>query len=335
MVADLTGSLAGIKRHDYLPFGEEVGAGVGGRTQAQGYSQVDNVRQHFTGKERDNETGMDYFGERYYSNSLGRFTTVDPLGASARTLNPQTFNRYTYVLNNPLRYIDPSGLKEEDPWNQLSKDEQRAIRTKLTIDKSHRTFRDAFNALVTVQGDARATANNIGTIKNFIAAVGGQNGSNIWNQIQRIDKVDARSGDMSSVISVTVRSRDEFKQALREEGYTDNAQWDKTGSGRLDSLREGTPYSTDPELHFESYPNSPTSFNAHWDPTSVNFDTVQRKFVAAGVGASVICDFNCGPVEAGRMLERAWSASQHGSPDHPTPGQVRDYQKRVGLAPKQ
>jgi hypothetical protein len=39
MLADLSGNLTGIKRHDYLPFGEEVGAGVGGRTTAQGYSQ--------------------------------------------------------------------------------------------------------------------------------------------------------------------------------------------------------------------------------------------------------------------------------------------------------
>jgi hypothetical protein len=59
MVADLSGSLSGIKRHDYLPFGEELQAGTGGRTAAQGYTN-DNVRQQFTGYERDNETGLDY-----------------------------------------------------------------------------------------------------------------------------------------------------------------------------------------------------------------------------------------------------------------------------------
>lgn len=56
MVVDKSGSLAGIKRHDYLPFGEELGAGVGGKSPAQGYTASDNVRQKFTGKKRDGET---------------------------------------------------------------------------------------------------------------------------------------------------------------------------------------------------------------------------------------------------------------------------------------
>lgn len=59
MIADQTGNLVGIKRHDYLPFGEEIGAGIGGRTTSQGYSE-DNVRQKFTEYERDIETKLDY-----------------------------------------------------------------------------------------------------------------------------------------------------------------------------------------------------------------------------------------------------------------------------------
>jgi hypothetical protein len=57
IVLDLTGSLANVTRHDYLPFGEELFAGTGGRTPQQGYSASDAVRQHFTSKERDIETG--------------------------------------------------------------------------------------------------------------------------------------------------------------------------------------------------------------------------------------------------------------------------------------
>jgi hypothetical protein len=63
MIIDQTGALANVKRHDYLPFGEELLAGTGGRTATQGYSG-DSVRQKFTQKERDNETGLDYFGAR-------------------------------------------------------------------------------------------------------------------------------------------------------------------------------------------------------------------------------------------------------------------------------
>lgn len=109
MVADKSGSPAGVRRHDYLPFGEELFAGTGGRMATQGYGVEDNVRQNFTGKERDIETGLDYFGARYYSLSLGRFTSTDPLMVSAKQKNPQTWNRYTYGLNNPLRFIDPDG----------------------------------------------------------------------------------------------------------------------------------------------------------------------------------------------------------------------------------
>ena len=99
-------------RHDYLPFGEEVGAGVGGRTTAQGYSINDGVRQKFTSKERDTETGLDYFEARYYSSVQGRFTSPDPAGPDP--LNPQTLNKYRYSLNNPLRYVDPDGKYERD-----------------------------------------------------------------------------------------------------------------------------------------------------------------------------------------------------------------------------
>jgi len=65
-----------------------------------------------TGKERDSESGLDNFGARYNASSLGRFMSPDPLMASATVYNPQTWNRYTYALNNPLKFIDPDGLKE-------------------------------------------------------------------------------------------------------------------------------------------------------------------------------------------------------------------------------
>jgi RHS repeat-associated protein len=106
MVFDKTGNLSTTKRHDYLPFGEELFAGIGSRTTALGYT-ADSTRQQFTSKERDNETGLDYFLARYYSSSAARFTTPDSFGGSKE--NPQTLNRYAYVQNNPLNYNDPTG----------------------------------------------------------------------------------------------------------------------------------------------------------------------------------------------------------------------------------
>jgi RHS repeat-associated protein len=61
----------------------------------------------FTGKERDAETGLDYFGARYFSAAEGRFTSPDP--GAYKIEDPRTFNRYAYVNNNPLKYVDPTG----------------------------------------------------------------------------------------------------------------------------------------------------------------------------------------------------------------------------------
>ncbi len=115
MIFDQSGALAAVSRHDYLPFGEELLAGVGGRTNGQGYTDNDGLRQKFTEKERDLETGLDFFGARYYANKQGRFSSPDPWLGSAESYSPQTWNRYTYVLNNPLGLIDPSGLDDQDP----------------------------------------------------------------------------------------------------------------------------------------------------------------------------------------------------------------------------
>jgi RHS repeat-associated protein len=78
---------------DYKPFGAEAVATSG-----------DNFK--FTGYEREDE--LDYATFRYYKHSLGRFMTPDPV--MGNVLNPQTWNRYTYVLNNPTNMTDPTGL---------------------------------------------------------------------------------------------------------------------------------------------------------------------------------------------------------------------------------
>jgi RHS repeat-associated protein len=75
------------------------------------------VRSRCTGKERDAESGLDYFGARYYGSSMGRFMSPDS-GADATVGvpvpfadlgNPQSLNLYSYVLNNPVRNVDGDG----------------------------------------------------------------------------------------------------------------------------------------------------------------------------------------------------------------------------------
>jgi RHS repeat-associated protein len=139
MIFDKTGSLAGVKRHDYLPFGEEIFADTGGRTTTMGYtppgnSAADGVRQKFTQKERDNETGLDYFLARYYSSTQGRFTSADEFTGGpdeyyefhdlasdnptfyADLTDPQSLNKYQYCYNNPLLYIDLNGHQGVREW---------------------------------------------------------------------------------------------------------------------------------------------------------------------------------------------------------------------------
>lgn len=117
MVVDQTGNLSSVKRHDYLPFGEEIGGPqvgfIGGRTGTPGYV-ADTVRQKFTGYQYDAETGLNYAQARYQSSVQGRFTSVDPLGASADIGDPQSFNRYSYVQNMPLTAVDPTGMALSD-----------------------------------------------------------------------------------------------------------------------------------------------------------------------------------------------------------------------------
>lgn len=65
-------------------------------------------RSSFTGKERDTESGNDYFGARYYASSMGRFTAPDD-GTDQDPSNPQSWNLYSYVRNNPVTRTDSDG----------------------------------------------------------------------------------------------------------------------------------------------------------------------------------------------------------------------------------
>jgi RHS repeat-associated protein len=122
LVTDGTGTV--LSRHDYFPFGEEIYNALGNRNTDPNYNVLSGPTQRFTAKERDNESGLDFFLARYYSGAQGRFTSPDEFTggphlftASALTNptffadlnNPQTLNKYVYCINNPLAYVDPDG----------------------------------------------------------------------------------------------------------------------------------------------------------------------------------------------------------------------------------
>ena len=132
-----------VKRHDYLPFGEELVSGVGLRSSSNhGYEPPsDGVRQKFTNKERDGETNLDFLQARYYGSVQGRFTSPDEFQGGPQEVNllgsgdsekqaipyaditePASLNKYQYCLNNPLRYVDPDGHEQQD--SQAAQDDK-------------------------------------------------------------------------------------------------------------------------------------------------------------------------------------------------------------------
>jgi RHS repeat-associated protein len=86
----------------YYPYGGEI--------LVTGSSFASNYK--FTGKERDAESGRDYFGARFYAPNLGRFESPDPIIVSTRRmLDPRQWNMYAYAGNNPLAYLDPGAFE--------------------------------------------------------------------------------------------------------------------------------------------------------------------------------------------------------------------------------
>jgi len=96
-----------------LPFGNDLNNPLTASCSASTnvlQTNSDATEHHFTGKERDAESGNDYFGARYYASTMGRFMSPDPQYVQERMLkDPQSWNLYAYGGNNPLRFIDPDG----------------------------------------------------------------------------------------------------------------------------------------------------------------------------------------------------------------------------------
>lgn len=92
-------------QHRYLPFGA-TRATTG--TLETEIKFIPTGRYFQRGQRLDTGVDLYYYGARYYDAGIGRFISADNFVHSLR--NPQSFNRYSYVYNNPLRYVDPSGL---------------------------------------------------------------------------------------------------------------------------------------------------------------------------------------------------------------------------------
>jgi len=180
----------GVKaRFDFLPFGEAIPGDRNGRaalTCAAGvancYNGPGSLTQKFTGKERDAETGLDYFGARYMSAAQGRFTSPDAPFADQHVGDPQSWNLYAYVRNNPLRYVDPTGNAIE-----------------LTGDEEER--KKALAAIQASLGNSKASANLY--INPELDKKGNQTGR-FFVGINGDSSVFAKAGDLESGLAEVI-----------------------------------------------------------------------------------------------------------------------------------
>jgi RHS repeat-associated protein len=156
----------------------------------------DGIRQQFTSKERDNETGLDYFVARYYSSTQGRFTSPDEFKGGpeelfgdidphdplfyADTAAPQSLNKYHYCLNNPLRFVDPNGHQE----------------------RIADTTRQAGQNLVSIwKGELKSLANTAIGASNIGAAAVGDNPTEYYQPANKIEAFGMRHMDRLTLVA--------------------------------------------------------------------------------------------------------------------------------------
>ena len=139
-----------VQHLHYLPWGEDF--------VDQRLNGYEGARYTFSAKEKDSETGLSYFGSRYYSSDLSVWLSVDPMSGKYPSLSP-----YTYCADNPVRLVDPDG---EDPiyaknfWGKVKKigdDGQCGSGSYLVRGKTARTVKAATKAGEFYTGDLSAS----------------------------------------------------------------------------------------------------------------------------------------------------------------------------------
>ena len=146
----------------------------------------------FTGKELDDETGLHYFGARYYDSQTGRFVSVDPLYVEIRDTQKyslETRNLYAYAENNPIYYKDQFGLYGA-PWHAL-------ISFRAAINVGLNPMESAKIAWEDVRTDKLADINNLESAEANIHATSGfkdEGTSCTWQTAE-----EARSGNQQYI----------------------------------------------------------------------------------------------------------------------------------------
>ena len=115
-ITDAKGIITSV--YQYAPYGELI------YSQQSGYDE----RYKFTGKERDGETGYDFFGARYFWSAFGHWLSVDPLADKYPGFSP-----YAYCAWNPIKYVDPDGRYFDEDNDEVAKKMQEAARAQAKL----------------------------------------------------------------------------------------------------------------------------------------------------------------------------------------------------------
>jgi RHS repeat-associated protein len=166
---------------DYYPYGQE-----------NGYNTSCSPTDKFAGYEYDSETGNYYAFARYYNPRLGRFMSPDPLGGSVA--DPQSLNRYTYVLNSPESSIDPSGMLTVSCWGTPNGEVNQGTAETVQCNDNFGDFQASYS------GGPPPNFNGLDAANSFIT---GQTGF-VWNSA-------GPSGGLSQQSNPGYQGGEEFK----------------------------------------------------------------------------------------------------------------------------
>jgi len=152
-----------VDRKDYEPYGVEIRPAT---------NSAGNTHQ-YTGHERDEASGLDYMHARYYGSNLARFMRPDPV--NGKPADPQSFNLYAYVENNPTNRTDPLGLmwfKIDGKWTFLKGVDKVINNTVDAEGKTHTKTVIGLDSLVTFDGKTLTLFQKDGTNQSFEARAG-------------------------------------------------------------------------------------------------------------------------------------------------------------------
>jgi RHS repeat-associated protein len=232
-----------------LPFGDGLNC-VG--------SDVDPL--HFTGKERDAATGLDNFGARYNSSATGRFMSPDPKFLMKQKLvDPQQWNMYSYVRNNPLRFTDPTG-------EYVCKDSAKCD------SANDKAFQAQLNAIKGARDTYKSDSKEYKRLDKILSDYGGAGDKGTANgktvQVDFTNKGDGARTQSISKDTIGVNFRSDFAQSAQKDPVAEAVLVGHEGQHVVDRSEGGH-----------------SQFAREWAAESVSQDIVQG-LTPPGMGAT-------------------------------------------------